>query len=61
MSIGRMQISIIEEDYINLLEQAKEMEREEIVKAQTDTLPFTPENIAKGEQYYNLNFEPLEK
>lgn len=61
MSIGRMQISIIEEDYINLLEQAKEMEREEIVKAYTDTLPFTPENIAKGEQYYNLNFEPLEK
>ena len=61
MSIGRMQISIIEEDYINLLEQAKEMERDEIVKAYTDTLPFTPENIAKGEQYYNLNFEPLEK
>ena len=61
MSIGRMQISIIEEDYINLLEQAKEMEREEIVKAYTDTLPFTPENIAKGEQYYNVNFEPLEK
>ena len=61
MSIGRMQISIIEEDYINLLEQAKEMEREEIVKAYTDTLPFTPENIAKCEQYYNVNFEPLEK
>ncbi len=29
MSIGRMQISIIEEDYINLLEQAKEMEKEQ--------------------------------
>lgn len=28
MSIGRMQISIIEEDYINLIEQAKEMERQ---------------------------------
>jgi hypothetical protein len=23
----------------------------------TDTLPFTPENINKGEQYYNLNFK----
>ena len=29
MSIGRMQISIIEEDYINLLEQAKEMEKQQ--------------------------------
>ena len=29
MSIGRMQISIIEEDYINLLEQAKEMQEQQ--------------------------------
>lgn len=38
------------------LEQAKEMEREQIVKAYTDTLEFTPENISKGEQYYNENY-----
>jgi predicted nuclease with TOPRIM domain len=40
----------------NLLNQAKEMEREQIVKAYTDTLEFTPENISKGEQYYNENY-----
>jgi len=38
------------------LEQAKEMEKEQIVKAYTDTLEFTPENISKGEQYYNENY-----
>jgi hypothetical protein len=38
------------------LEQAKEMEREQIVKAYTDSLEFTPENISKGEQYYNENY-----
>jgi hypothetical protein len=32
------------------------MEREQIVKAYTDTLEFTPENISKGEQYYNETF-----
>jgi hypothetical protein len=32
------------------------MEREQIVKAYTDTLEFTPENISKGEQYYNENY-----
>lgn len=44
-----------------VIEHAKSMEREQIVKAYTDTLPFTPENIAKGEHYYNVNFKPLEK
>jgi hypothetical protein len=39
-----------------ILEQSKEMEREQIVKAYTDTLEFTPENISKGEQYYNENY-----
>ena len=38
------------------LEQAKEMEKEQIVKAYTDTLEFTPENISKGEQYYKENY-----
>ncbi len=32
------------------------MEREQIVKAYTDTLEFTTENISKGEQYYNETF-----
>lgn len=45
----------------DIVQQAKEIEREQIVKAYTDTLPFTPENIAKGEHYYNVNFKPLEK
>ena len=39
------------------IEQAKEMEKEQIVKAYTDTLEFTPENISKGEQYYNENYK----
>jgi hypothetical protein len=33
------------------------MEKEQIVKAYTDTLEFTPENISKGEQYYNENYK----
>lgn len=45
----------------DIVQQAKEIEREQIVKAYTDTLPFTSENIAKGEHYYNVNFKSLEK
>ena len=38
------------------IEHAKEMEKEQIIKAYTDSLEFTPENISKGEQYYNENY-----
>lgn len=44
-------------EFINHFHKYLAIEREQIVKAYTDTLPFTPENIDKGEQYYNLNFK----
>ena len=46
---------------LDLIVKCKEllaMEREQIVKAYTDTLEFTPENISKGELYYDLNYLP---
>ena len=63
MSIGRMQISIIEEDYVNLLEQAKEMEEQQIKTAygsgiETMRKSFSmSSHIPKGAQeYYNDTF-----
>lgn len=54
MSIGRMQISIIEEDYINLLEQAKEMEKQKIIESYlSDRFPCSYED---AEQYYKETF-----
>jgi len=43
-------------EWDEIFEKAKEMEKEQIVKAYTDSLEFTPENISKGEQYYNENY-----
>ena len=44
-------------EFINHFHKYLAIEREQIVKAYTDTLPFTPENIDTGEQYYNINFK----
>ena len=44
-------------EFINHFHKYLAIEREQIVKAYTDTLPFSPENIAKGEQYYNVNYK----
>ena len=43
-------------EFINHFHKYLAMEKEQIVKAYTDTLEFTPENISKGEQYYNETF-----
>jgi hypothetical protein len=55
-SIGRMNISIKIEDYLKLIEQAKEMEKEQI----TDAYYYDPncdEIKDDGEQYYNERFK----
>lgn len=55
VSIGRIQISIKVEDYLELQRQAKEMEKKQIVNAhfdgQCDETEGYPLEIA--EQYYN--------
>jgi hypothetical protein len=45
-------------EFINHFYKFLAMEKEQIVKAYTDTLEFTPENISKGELYYDLNYLP---
>jgi hypothetical protein len=45
-------------EFINHFHKFLAMEKEQIVKAYTDTLEFTPENISKGELYYDLNYLP---
>jgi hypothetical protein len=45
-------------EFINHFHKFLSMEKEQIVKAYTDTLEFTPENIYKGELYYYLNYLP---
>ena len=64
VSIGRIQISIKVEDYLKLIEQAKEMEKEQIVNAHFDGCEigeiFAYENrefITDSEQYYNKTFK----
>ena len=52
MSIGRMQISIIEEDYINLLEQAKEIFEQQV----KDAYKYSVNGNILAEQYYNETF-----
>ena len=65
VSIGRIQISIKVEDYLELQKQAKEMEKEHImrtarqcyfegVRKRTKT---TEELIEYAEQYYNETFK----
>ena len=57
-SIGRMNISIKIEDYLKLIEQAKEMEKEQIMDAHyfgyTDCRSH---NMRTEEQYYNETFK----
>ena len=51
-SIGRMQISIKEEEYIDIIQQAKQMEKEQI----KDAFDMGYSNYlfnGGGEQYYN--------
>lgn len=57
VSIGRTQISIKVEDYLNLIAQAKEMEKQQIVETFIDSriLSIT-NNCNNGEQYYNETF-----
>jgi hydroxymethylpyrimidine pyrophosphatase-like HAD family hydrolase len=45
-------------EFINHFHKFLSMEKEQIVKAYTDSLEFTPENISKGELYYYLNYLP---
>jgi len=57
VSIGRIQISIKVEDYLDLIKQAKEMEKEQIIDAYKqgqydgDTIRDTD-----AEQYYNETY-----
>jgi len=59
VSIGRIQISIKVEDYLKLKEQAKEMEKEQIVNAYNDC-EWTGDH-EDGEQYYNETYESKNK
>lgn len=65
MSIGRIQISIKVEDYLNLINQAKEMEKEQIIDAYIECKRqyviqescFPQQFVVKeAEQYYNETF-----
>jgi F0F1-type ATP synthase gamma subunit len=59
MSIGRMQISIIEEDYVNLLEQAKEIEKQQQGYSKEEVLNFT-QTIIQQYKLGNTNIEQLD-
>jgi acetolactate synthase small subunit len=69
VSIGRIQISINVEDYLKLIEQAKEMEKEKIINAliefsKTHFDIHTEEAILnitrRAEKYYNETFKKQE-
>jgi hypothetical protein len=55
VSIGRIQISIKVEDYLKLIEQAKEMEKKQIVKAWWESP--TMGKYCSAEEYYNETFK----
>jgi len=66
VSIGRIQISIKVEDYLKLIEQAKEMEKERIKNAYEvgiargmsyDEEIYHEKNWNSSEQYYNETFK----
>lgn len=64
VSIGRIQISINVEDYLKLIEQAKEMEKEQIIEAfakgsdeESDYHGFQFITEDKAIQYYNETFK----
>ena len=54
VSISKIQISIDEDEYINLLKQAKEIEKQQI----TDAYHFgiSDEYVITAEHYYNKTF-----
>ena len=60
VSIGRIQISIKVEDYLKLKEQAKAMEKEQIIDAYYYD-PNCDEIKDDGEQYYNETFKQQEQ
>ena len=60
VSIGRIQISIKVEDYLDLIEQAKEMEKQQIIDAhgiKTKSINQDQSEIITGRQYYNETFK----
>jgi len=61
VSIGRIQISINVEDYLKLIEQAKEMEKEQIIDARVNAPLLNAESIydyvIEAEKYYNETFK----
>lgn len=57
-SIGRIQISIKVEDYLKLIDQAKEMEKQQIIDTFVEGMRcqnFDP-NKGRAEIYYNETF-----
>jgi hypothetical protein len=58
VSIGRIQISIKVEDYLKLIDQAKELEKQQIIDAHLTGLiyPLEMEATKQAEQYYNETF-----
>ena len=61
-SIGRMQISIKEEEYIDIIQKAKQMEKEQIKDAHLIGLITSMEMEAtkQAEQYYNETYKQQE-
>jgi len=56
-SIGRMQISIKEEEYIDLINQAKSMEKEQIKSDfHNSVVAMAMGKIMSPEQYYNETY-----
>jgi hypothetical protein len=57
VSIGRIQISIKVEDYLKLIEQAKEMEKEQIVNAHYQGYRPSIGTTEISEKYFNETFK----
>ena len=61
VSIGRIQISIKVEDYLKLIEQAKEMEKEQIklacIRTEYEDKAWQKLMEKQFEQYYNETFK----
>jgi hypothetical protein len=63
VSIGRIQISITVEDYLKLIDQAKEMEKQQIIDAcqqgfydGVDLAKIKKSEFKSAEDYYNETF-----
>jgi hypothetical protein len=65
VSIGRIQISIKVEDYLKLREQAKEIEKEQIIDARVNAPLLNTESkydyVIEAETYYNETFKQQEQ